>query len=124
MSKLLRRFGRHFDTSMNNYGSISECAVPLYMHHRGRNKANDGIDDQASVPRFKELSDKTPFRNKNKLGRLGRILFREDHPRKADGLCRVYIAHLSYLAGLDMVDEPDAGLLPLLEDPPARDAIR
>ena len=39
--------------------------------------------------------------------------------------CISYIAHLSYLpAGLDMVEEPDGGLLELLEEPPARDAIR
>jgi hypothetical protein len=45
-------------------------------------------------------------------------------PEEADGSYGVYIAHLSYLAGLDMVEEPDGGLVPLLEEPPARDAIK
>jgi hypothetical protein len=50
---------------------------------------------------------------------FGKIISEE-----TDGSCRVYIAHLSHLAGLDMVEEPDGGLVPLLEEPPARDAIK
>jgi hypothetical protein len=36
----------------------------------------------------------------------------------------VYIGHLSYLAGLDMVEDPVGLLLLLLDEPPARDAIK
>lgn len=72
----------------------------------------------------RSLATKHLSGTKNKLGRLGRILFREDHLRETDGSYGVYIAHLSYLAGLDMVEEPDGGLVPLLEEPPARDAIK
>ena len=37
---------------------------------------------------------------------------------------QLYIAHLSHLAGLDMLEEPVGSFLLLLDEPPARDAIR
>jgi len=45
-------------------------------------------------------------------------------PEEADGSCRVYIGHLSHLAGLDMLEEPVGSFLLLLDEPPARDAIK
>ena len=126
MSKLLRLFGRHLDTKLDNCRMIAECVIPLYMHHRARNKGSDRIDDQASVPRLRELSNKTlqepELARPSRQNTISGISPPRD--RETDGSCRVYITNLSHFAGLDMRDEPDGSFFPLLDEPPARDAIR